>query len=81
MMGLEPTTFCMAVLATVRTRSRPFAQTTRLQRLWVGRANVSELERTSTAAIAAIVIVATFNARHLVKRPALATAADFHLAR
>jgi hypothetical protein len=58
MMGLEPTTFCMAMLATVRTRSRPFAQTTCLQRLRVGRANGSEPQRTPSAAIAAIVIAA-----------------------
>jgi hypothetical protein len=48
------------MLATVRTRSRPFAQTTGLQRLRVGRPNPSEPERTPGAAIAAIVIVATF---------------------
>jgi hypothetical protein len=49
------------MLATVRTRSRPFAQTNCLQRLRVGRANGSEPERTPSAAIAAIVIVATSN--------------------
>jgi hypothetical protein len=49
------------MLATVRTRSRPFAHTRCLQRLHVGRANASEPEGTLSAAIAAIVIVATFN--------------------
>jgi hypothetical protein len=57
------------MLATVRTRSRPFAQTTYLQRLRVGRANASEPGRTPTAAIAAIVIGATFNSRGPVSRP------------
>jgi hypothetical protein len=33
MMGLEPTTFCMANARDVRARSLPFAQTARLQRL------------------------------------------------
>jgi len=47
------------MLATVPARSRPFAQTTCLQRLRVGRANASEPERTPSAAIAAIVIVPT----------------------
>jgi hypothetical protein len=59
MMGLEPTTFCMANARDVRTRSCPFAETTCLQRLPVRPANGSEPERTSSAAIAAIVIVAT----------------------
>lgn len=49
------------MLATVRTRARPFAQTTCLQRIRVGRANGSAPERTPSAAIAAIVILATFN--------------------
>jgi hypothetical protein len=43
-------------LAGVRARSPEFAETYRLQRLRVGRANRSEPERTPTAAIAAIVI-------------------------
>jgi hypothetical protein len=47
MMGLEPTTFCMA-MAGVRTRSVAFAQTACLQRLRVVRANGSEPERTRT---------------------------------
>jgi hypothetical protein len=33
MMGLEPTTFCMANASGVRARARPFAQTGSLQRL------------------------------------------------
>src|SRR5438093_1691022 len=62
MMGLEPTTFCMAELAGVRARSRRIAETCRLQRLRFGRANATEPERTLSAAIAAIVIDATFRA-------------------
>ena len=58
-MGLEPTTFCMPTwraFAPVPSGSlKP-----RLQRLLVGRANDSEPERTLSAAIAAIVIGATF---------------------
>ena len=65
------------MLATVRARSSPFAQTPYLQRLRVGRANASEPERTPSAAIAAIVIVDTFNSRGPAARPALATADDF----
>jgi hypothetical protein len=45
MMGLEPTTFCMANASVVRARSRPFAQTARLQGLRPSertRANPSE---------------------------------------
>jgi hypothetical protein len=63
MMGLEPTTFCMAKLAGVRARSPEFAETSCLQRLRSGErtgANPSEPERTPSAAIAAIVIAATF---------------------
>ena len=58
MMGLEPTTFCMAKAGE---RSLEFAETFYLQRRRVGRANASEPERTPSAAIAAIVIVATLN--------------------
>jgi hypothetical protein len=61
MMGLEPTTFCMAKLAGVRARSLEFAGTSCLQRLRVGRANGSEPERTPSAAIAAIVTLGTFS--------------------
>jgi hypothetical protein len=59
MKGLEPSTFCMAKAGG---RSRPFASVRRipsLQRLLVGRSNVSEPERTRSAAIAAIVRYAT----------------------
>jgi hypothetical protein len=59
MMGLEPTTFCMAKAGGVRAGSREFAETSCLQRLRIGRAHASEPERTPSAAIAAIVIVAT----------------------
>jgi hypothetical protein len=59
-MGLEPTTFCMAKSGG---RSRPFARVRRTL-LFPGasprRANGTESERTLSAAIAAIVIVATF---------------------
>ncbi len=80
-MGLEPTTFCWQRLASVRAGSLTFAETSSLQRLPIGRANGSEPERTPSAAIAAIVIVATFNSRGRWRDPALATAADFHLGR
>src|SRR6266576_3965770 len=45
MMGLEPTTFCMANASDVRARSRPLAQTASCQRFRPGdrtRANPSE---------------------------------------
>jgi hypothetical protein len=58
-MGLEPTAFCMA---RVGERSHGFAETSRLRRLRVRRANGSEPERTPRAAIAAIVILGTFGA-------------------
>ena len=69
MVGLEPSTFCMAKRAGVRARWPEFAETCGLQRLRVGRANGSERERTLSAAIAAIAIVATFNSRGSVARP------------
>src|SRR5262245_6225632 len=69
MMGLEPTTFCMA---NTRDRSRPFAPV-RSNRLFgaasLWRANGSEPERRPSAAIAAIVIVATFNSLGPDRRP------------
>jgi hypothetical protein len=68
MMGLEPTTFCMAKLATARACSLAFAETSCLQRLRGERANGSEPERTPSPAIAAIVMVATFNSRGSVVR-------------
>jgi hypothetical protein len=56
MMGLEPTTFCMAKAGgRLRTFAR-FAETCRLRGLRASRANASEPERTPSAAIAAIVI-------------------------
>jgi hypothetical protein len=70
MKGLEPSTFCMA---NARDRPHPFASVRSnhcLQRLRVGRANRREPERTPSAAIAAIVIVATFNLRCPVRDPA-----------
>ena len=59
MMGLEPTTFCMARTGRRSSQFAPFAETFCSQRLRVGRANASEPDRTSNAAIAAIVIVGT----------------------
>jgi hypothetical protein len=52
-MGLEPTTFCMAMRAPVRSRSRPFAQTAWLQRFRSRRPNATEPERTPNLAILA----------------------------
>jgi len=49
-MGLEPTTFCMAKMASVRARSLKFAEIFCMQRLRTGRANDSEPERTPSAA-------------------------------
>jgi hypothetical protein len=34
MMGLEPTTFCMASVGSVRARSRPFAESAGLQAIF-----------------------------------------------
>jgi hypothetical protein len=53
MMGLEPTTFCMAMRAAVRSRSRPFAQSGGLHGFPSERANGSEPERTPNPAILA----------------------------
>jgi hypothetical protein len=49
------------MLAAVRAGSLPFAETHRLQRLRRGRVNGSERERTSSAAIAAIVTIGTMS--------------------
>jgi hypothetical protein len=56
MMGLEPTTFCMAKLAGVRARSRPFAETARLWGLRPERANAIEPEQTPNLAILAMLV-------------------------
>jgi hypothetical protein len=53
MMGLEPTTFCMASARDVRTRSRPFAQTGLIPGSSSERANATEPERTTNLAILA----------------------------
>ena len=59
MMGLEPTTFCMAMLAMVRVCSQPFAYSVRLQGVPVRLANAPEPDRTPSVAIVAIVPGAT----------------------
>jgi hypothetical protein len=53
MIGLEPTTFCMASARDVRTRSRPFAQTGLIPGSSSERANATEPERTTNLAILA----------------------------
>jgi hypothetical protein len=65
-MGLEPTTFCMA---NARDRSHPFASVRSNHLFAATTVRASEPERTPTAAIAAIAIVATFNLRGPVARP------------
>jgi hypothetical protein len=53
MMGLEPTTFCMASASDVRARSRVFAQTAWFPGSSAERANTSEPDRTPNLAILA----------------------------
>jgi hypothetical protein len=54
MMGLEPTTFCMANARDVRTRSHPFAQTVCFPASSSARPNATEPERTANLAILAM---------------------------
>jgi hypothetical protein len=49
------------MLAAVRARARPFAETCRLRRLRRARVNGNERERTPSAAIAAIVTIGTMS--------------------
>jgi hypothetical protein len=53
MMGLEPTTFCMASASDARARSQACAQTRLLPAFPTGRANASKPERTQNLAILA----------------------------
>jgi hypothetical protein len=51
MKGLEPSTFCMASVGSVRARSRPFAESLYLQVILTPRPNTSERERTTSVTI------------------------------
>jgi len=88
MMGLEPTTFCMA---SERRRSHPFApvrSTACLRGIWSMRANVNEPERTTSVTIVTTRVHASnaFSslpascARPVSVRPAYAAAVIFGLA-